>query len=85
MAKNMGNSGCITCSIFTLATLHPMKSTEPTGGVQRPTQRFKTIETVFKNSECYIVKKGNTKSAGLVAGDRIITRGTELSDLKVMK
>lgn len=49
------------------------------------TQRFKTIETVFKNSECYIVKKGNTKSAGLVAGDRIITRGTELSDLKVMK
>lgn len=49
------------------------------------TARFKTFDTVFKNEECYIVRKGNTDSKGLVAGDRIITRATGLYDLKVIK
>ena len=43
IAANMGRSGLMTLSIFVPATLHPMKRTDPTGGVQSPTQRFKTI------------------------------------------
>ena len=43
MAANIGNRGLITRSIFTFATLQPMNSTDPTGGVQRPTLRLSTM------------------------------------------
>ena len=43
MVTNNGNSGFITVCIFTLATLQPINSTDPTGGVHRPTHRFNTI------------------------------------------
>jgi hypothetical protein len=43
MAMNIGISGFITLSILNPATLQPIKSTDPTGGVQRPTLRFNTM------------------------------------------
>lgn len=43
MAPNIGSNGLITFSIFTPATLHPIKSTDPTGGVHNPTHRLSTI------------------------------------------
>lgn len=43
MAINIGRRGLTTFSIFVPATLHPINSTEPTGGVQSPKLRFNTI------------------------------------------
>ena len=43
MAANNGNRGLITFSIDVFATPTPTKSTEPTGGVHSPMQRFKII------------------------------------------
>ena len=43
MAANNGSSGLITFSIDVFATPTPTKSTEPTGGVHSPMQRFKII------------------------------------------
>lgn len=43
MATNSGNKGRTTFSILVLATPTPTKSTEPTGGVHRPIQRFNII------------------------------------------
>lgn len=42
MAKN-GNKGLMTCDTETLATPLPTKSNVPTGGVQMPIHKFKTI------------------------------------------
>ena len=43
MAANKGNRGLITFSMDVFATPTPTNSTEPTGGVHRPMQRFKII------------------------------------------
>ena len=43
MATNKGNNGLITFSMDVFATPTPTKSTEPTGGVHSPMQRFKIM------------------------------------------
>ncbi len=45
MATNKGNNGLTTFSIDVLAIPTPTNKTEPTGGVQRPIQRFKIMMT----------------------------------------
>lgn len=40
---NKGKRGLITFSILVLAIPTPTNNTDPTGGVQRPIHRFKTI------------------------------------------
>lgn len=43
IAKNKGSNGFITFSMVVFATPTPTKSTDPTGGVHKPIDKFKTI------------------------------------------
>lgn len=48
--------------------------------------RFKPIEVLYETGNYYIVKQGTTtQNTGLVVGDRIIVKGRDLEDLKVVK
>ena len=48
--------------------------------------RFKPIEVLYEYGNYYIVKQGTTtQNTGLVVGDRIIVKGRDLEDLKVVK
>ena len=48
--------------------------------------RFKPIEVLYEYGDYYIVKQGTTtQNTGLVVGDKIIVKGRDLEDLKVVK
>lgn len=48
--------------------------------------RFKQIEVLYETGNYYIVKQGTTtQNTGLVVGDRIIVKGRDIQDLKVVK
>lgn len=48
--------------------------------------RFKTIDVLYEIDDYYVVKQGTTSTnTGLVVGDRIIVKGKDLEDLKVIK
>ncbi len=49
------------------------------------TSRFKPIEKVYEGENFYLVEQGLDATTGIVAGDKVITYATELSDMKVVK
>ena len=70
MATKSGSSGLITRWIVVWATPTPIKSTEPTGGVQTPIQRFITI-IIPKCTGC----RPNFVTTGRKMGVKISTAG----------
>lgn len=48
--------------------------------------RFKPIEVLYETKDYYVVKQGTTnENTGIVVGDKIIVKGRDLQDLKVIK